>query len=246
MNANVLTINPKKSVALIVSPNSNQKEDLQILINSSQIPNVQTTKYLGIEIDNDLSFSNHTSILTTKLSRLTGIFWKMKNYLTKDVLLKLYYALLYPHITYGIVLWGATPNAQLSRLKTIQNKIIKIIGGGEWRERATPYYLQLDILKLDDVYKLEVGKLMFHNNKNNLPKPFEGYFTEAGMNHLHQTRASSQKLLKVCRFSKSRYQQSFKYQGVSIWNSIPNNIKQHSFFSFKKKYKKMLIDSYNQ
>ena len=143
-------------------------------------------------------------------------------------------------------LWGATPNAQLSRLKTIQNKIIKIIGGGEWRERATPYYLQLDILKLDDVYKLEVGKLMFHNNKNNLPKPFEGYFTEAGMNHLHQTRASSQKLLKVCRFSKSRYQQSFKYQGVSIWNSIPNNIKQHSFFSFKKKYKKMLIDSYNQ
>ena len=156
----------------------------------------------------------------------------------------LYYALFYPHITYGITVWGSACKSQLSPLATIQNKIVKIIGSGAWRDHATPYYKKLNILKLEDVHKLEVGKLMFKNDKNTLPESFTNFFTETHSVHSHNTRASSRKDLAVPRFATNCLQQSIKYQGVTIWNAIPLEIKRTSFATFKKKYKKSLLDLY--
>jgi len=50
--------------------------------------------------------------------------------------------------------------SQLQKLITLQNKAIKLIGGGCPREKVTPLYSQLKVLKLPDLFKLEVGKLV--------------------------------------------------------------------------------------
>ena len=51
-------------------------------------------------------------------------------------------------------------------------------------------YLNLRILKLDDLFELELGKFMhqFHNKK--LPKSFAGYFQEVGKSHQRNTRTA--------------------------------------------------------
>ena len=78
MNANMLTINPTKSVALLINPKTNWKNLIEISINKSYISSQDTSRYLGIELDNNLKFHKHISNLTSKLSRLTGVFAKIK------------------------------------------------------------------------------------------------------------------------------------------------------------------------
>jgi len=75
----------------------------------------------------------------------------------------LYYALIHPHLLYGLSIWDSTYPCYLKKLSILQNKAIKLISGGTPRDPATPYNSNLKILTLKDLFKIEVGKLVhFH------------------------------------------------------------------------------------
>ena len=104
-------------------------------------------------------------------------------------MLQLYYSFFHSHLQYGILLWGSTSKTYLSKIIVLQNKAIKVIGGGKWRDRATPFYKKLKILKIVDVYKLETAIFMYKYSTNKLP---------AGMNNLFQ-ETSSYKMYTYCK-----------------------------------------------
>ena len=54
---------------------------------------------------------------------------------------------------------------------------------------------------------------------------FNHYFTYKHDAHSHTTRNSTSKALAIKRFSTNRGQNSIKYKGATIWNSIPNLLK---------------------
>ena len=62
--------------------------------------------------------------------------YKLRNVLPPKVLLVLYYSMIHPHLLYGITIWGNTYEKYLKRLRTLQNKAVKVLGGGRWR---TPF-----------------------------------------------------------------------------------------------------------
>ena len=98
-----------------------------------------------------------------------GILSKLKHFLPSNSLLKLYYAFIHPHLLYGLSIWGCTHKSYLSKLQTLQNKAVKIIGGGKYMDHATPFYSKLKILKIPELYKHEVAKLVFHHYHQRLP-----------------------------------------------------------------------------
>jgi len=61
---------------------------------------------------------------------------------------------------YGLVVWGSTFPTYLAKLSSLQNKAVKLIGGGAFCDNATPSVQKLNVLKLPDLYKLETGKLI--------------------------------------------------------------------------------------
>ena len=63
--------------------------------------------------------------------------------------------MVHSHLLCGLVVWGSTFSSYLKKLNSIQNKAIKLIGGGNYVNRATTYCSKLNILKLPDIYKLE-------------------------------------------------------------------------------------------
>ena len=67
--------------------------------------------------------------------------------------------MIHPHLLYGITIWGNTYKKYLKRLRTLQNKDVKVLGGGRWQDHASAYYSQLNVLKLEDLYAYEVAKL---------------------------------------------------------------------------------------
>ena len=173
-----------------------------------------------------------------------GIIFKLKTLLPTSALLTLYYAIAYPHLLYGLTVWASTCQTYLKSLRTLQNKAVKIIGGGFGWVHVTPFYCQNEILNIDDIVTYETAKLMHQYTSRTLPEPFENYFTETGNVHSHFTRGSSVKAYTVPRYTTSLAQKSFKYQDIKIWQSVPAHIKKLSYAAFKVKFKSFLISKY--
>jgi len=65
--------------------------------------------------------------------------------------------------------WENTYEIYLKKLVTLQNKAIKLIGGANRRDNASPYYKKVLILKPNEIYNYEVAKLMYLSTRNQLP-----------------------------------------------------------------------------
>ena len=88
---------------------------------------VKTVKYLGVMLDESITWSNQIEYLSKKLSRAAGIFSKLRYYLKKDVLIRVYHALFKSHLQYGILCWGSGDAIYLNRIQVLQNRAIRNI-----------------------------------------------------------------------------------------------------------------------
>ena len=85
--------------------------------------------------------------------------------------------MVHSQLLHGIVIWGNTHDNHLKRLIIFQNKAVKIVAGGQRNDHVTPFYHRLQILKLKDLYKYEVAKLMHKNSQKKLLNRLNCYFT---------------------------------------------------------------------
>ena len=139
MLMNSLIINSTKTISLILSPCSHKLfPDYNCLLNDVEIQLSHTAKYLGIIVDDRLSFKTHIDFLVTKISRSVGIMIKLRLYLPIETLTTLYYALVHSHILYGLPVWAATYNTYLNKLRKLQNKAIRTITKSNIKNRITP------------------------------------------------------------------------------------------------------------
>ena len=176
-DSNKLIVNPSKSNFLIIPPKLNKPfPQTNVFLNNIFIPQCMNIKYLGLTIDMNLNFDFHISNIAYKISRTVGIISKIRHYLPETALLKIYYALINSHLLYGLIIWGSTFPTYLQKLITLQNKAVKFICAAKFCDNSSPYYKRLKILKLKDLYKLEVGKFIHSNFKKMLPKNLSNYF----------------------------------------------------------------------
>ena len=116
--------------------------NLNISINSKIIERVNNTKFLGVILDENLNFTDHTSLIASKISKSMGILNKVR-YLPQSILLTLYNSMIAPYILYGILTWFGCPNYNRNRIQILQNKCIRIIQNRDYRENVYPDYISL-------------------------------------------------------------------------------------------------------
>ena len=163
---------------LIIPPNStHQIPSVKVYINKSPIKVKDSVKYLGVTIDSRLNFDDHIKLRCGKISRSIGVLSKLWRVLPLKALKNLYYSLIRPHLQYRIIIWGNTCKTYLKRLTTLQNQAVKISVGAHWRDNTANCYMQLQVLKLNELYTYEVAKFMYQYTSKNLPPSFSSFFT---------------------------------------------------------------------
>ena len=78
------------------------------MVNNVKIDMTNKTKFLGVVIDEYLSFEYHVKHIKGKVARGLGILYKSKRLLNKDSLVQLYNSFIYPYINYQ----GSQSNAR--------------------------------------------------------------------------------------------------------------------------------------
>ena len=118
MNANSLILNAAKSEALVVSPYVRKSEPpVTFEIGKDFFQSSISAKYLGVTIDNHLSFNQHITLLENKIARSVGVISKLRFYLPQSSLVILYFSLVHTHLLYALPVWASTYNTYLSKLK---------------------------------------------------------------------------------------------------------------------------------
>ena len=95
---------------------SSRAQVVEIKINNSIIENVASFNFLGVTIDQHLKFDVHMNNIAIKVSRIIGLFNKLKSFLPLYILITLYKSMILPHLTYAILIWN-TNNQQLFKLQ---------------------------------------------------------------------------------------------------------------------------------
>lgn len=230
---NRLSLNTQKTFSVLFTNRSHATNPaIDIVINEEAIPLVASSKFLGVIIDCNLRFDKHLSNNESKLSKSIGILYKLKRFAPEDVMLSLYYSLVYPYLTYCNVVWGGSSDVYLGRLFRIQKRIVRIIAGSDYLAHTSPLFYRLGILKLNDIYIYLNAIFMFKRRES---------MTTA--EHTYNTRGRTNAVPTFQRLSLS--QRSVSYAGPVVWNGIPNEIKVISSLPpFKVALKNYLLSRY--
>ncbi len=86
-----------------------------------------STKFLGVIVDNCLSWNNHVEYVCGKVVKIIPYIRKMKNIMTREHLLMLYNTLIFPHLNYGVITWGHCNADKVERILKLQKWILRII-----------------------------------------------------------------------------------------------------------------------
>ena len=122
--ANKLSLNVGKTNYVLFRHNETYTpSDLTIKIGNEQIESKSVVKFLGMYIDSKLEWHEHIKCIKNKMSSGSYAINKVKHLLSCNHLTTLYYSLIYPHLDYGITLWGSTHTTNIKQLTIMQKKL---------------------------------------------------------------------------------------------------------------------------
>ena len=104
-------------------------EEILPMLNGHIVDFENSVRFLGIIVDKNLKFNDHINLVCTKVARSIGIMFKLKPFVPLSVLKNYYYAMIYPYLIYGNLIWGGTYASHLEPLYLLQKRAIRIICG---------------------------------------------------------------------------------------------------------------------
>ena len=216
LNINLLSLNTKKTVYQNYS-NHKISSDFNVQINGVNIEHMETVLYLGVYIDTNLKFSTHINKTVNIISRNIGMISRVKCFLTEKLLAQLYNALVLPYINYCCFIWGTNYDNHLRPILLLQKRAMRIIGGIFLPSSANPIFYKHNILKVQDIAKMQTILLMHKSYLNEMPTSVCALF-QIRMNITHNTRHDEH---FIRPFSTKRYRLfTVAHQGPRLWNEI--------------------------
>ena len=173
VKSNGLSLNIRKTHYMIFSNKKLGTENLDLTINSIPIDSQETARFLGVLVDNKLSWKKHIAALSKKLNQNVGILIKVKGIFPLHVLKTLYHSFIQSHLNYCSLVWGHGCKSSLNSIFVAQKKAVRVIAPGYvnfWYDKKTgktpshtkPFFSEL---ALPTVYTIVLQNTLFFMQK---------------------------------------------------------------------------------
>jgi hypothetical protein len=227
LNTNLLTLNIAKTNFMCFSKyiTSQPPDELNIKIHSCTLPintqqcscfqidKVTSTKYLGIILDQRLSWHKHIEYTNNRIRKLIWIFKKLRHIASKPLLTQLYTALAQSVMTYCIPVWGGANKTKFLEVERGQRCLLKVMHSKPYRFPTSELYQISNQLSMRKLYILN-STLKLHKTlayKPQLP---------------HRRRKNNVAHLP---FTKSLFaKRQFSIQSAHLYNTINNKLSIYS------------------
>ena len=181
----------KTNYVIFHSTSSSIPPDTVIKIGNKHITRVKYIKFLGLLLDENLSWKYHLCELSKKLARACGILFRIRNLLTFESLICIYNALFVLFLQYGITVWGQTYDSYLEPISKLQKKAVRAISHQPFRSPSLLIFKKLKLLRFQDIFQLRLLTFVYKSINKKNPSCFHDYFSLNANIHQHSTRPSA-------------------------------------------------------
>ena len=228
---NHMILHPDKTKAMLLT--CRQKHQLNpleinISMNNNQIEVVDHHKVLGVIIDNDMRWERHINQICTRVSRNMYLLFKLKPYIDLQHMKNFYHAHCLSHFNYCSTVWSKASNVLLKKANRLHRRAANLLLPSETLS-TDEKFVELGILPLNKQFMYNILVMMFNTRYDKGPT----YLTKL----LNISERGHRYLIPVTRIDL--YKSSFSFQGPSLWNSLPLEIRQcRTLASFKAQLKR--------
>ena len=218
-----------------------------VTMDGTPIGREKYSKYLGITLDENLTWEHHCNNVANKMARNAGILNRVKNHLPTSSLCTLYNSLIFPHFSYGLEAWGTCHQKFLKRIINIQKKAVRSISKSHWLSHTEPRMRNYNILKFADQHYLQSMSLTYDMLKGNSPDIYDLSSAQNGQRQL-LLRSTTDRPddLRMTITHNSNAQKNFLSYIRQPWNDLPTDLKNASSRkSLKNQLKKSIIKEYH-
>ena len=218
---NGIAANTDKSKVMVLGSAFTLKAipSFSIKIESNPLQTVTSYKYLGVIIDNQLSYNLHVNKLVASVSNKLKQFRRMRGFLNSRAALLVYKSMMLPVLEYGDVFLSAATVKNRKRLQVLQNKGLRCALNMGNDVSTDELHAEADLLKLH--YRREQHMLNFMFDIS-MKTEYLAVKPEKSI----VTRSQKKKMLKIKRPKTEKYKKSLAYRGPSGWNALPLDIHQ--------------------
>ena len=259
MLLNKLHMNMSKCCYIHFKPNKNIEHDPSnyLCLDGAPIKKTSTAKFLGVTIDEQLTWDPHVTALRQKLGYASSILNKIRDSVPTELHCDLYHTLYESHLTYCISVWGGAPSSTTDRLFTSQKHCVRILFGNKQeylekyqtcararplakqnlsneffeKEHTKPLFTKHSILALRNLYTYHTFMEVFKIPKLRIPPSLSDYFTRS--------------LRKETTLITAFPTHDFISRSTKIWNNIAPKLKlidySHKISAAKSSLKRMLL-----
>ena len=175
LNANRLIINAKKTEYILIGSRKSIKmfydTGIVLQLNGCNLNEVNQCKYLGVIIDQNLTWKLHIDYMCRKLVKNLFLLRKARMYITEHIARTLYYTIIQSHLDYCSPVWSNTFDISLNKLRVLQKRALRIVLQVDYTVSSDALFQRTNVELIDLRWKKTNLMLMFRIIQNqNIPQ----------------------------------------------------------------------------
>ena len=218
-NQNKLTINTKKTKHMLVAPTSMRElsPQIDVKMGDTTLDNVAMYCYLGVIIDNALTFNEFLKGKCDKINLRLYQLIKMRKYITSDIACTIYKQVILPLMDYADFLIGSGPAYYIKQLGNLHEKALRLIDCMKHKK--------LDASGLERLLKLESPKRRRYQHHCAFMYRLSKKGGSLDMYRPTIRLRSRNKIkFKVQKRNLEGILKSPLYRGIKLWDMIPESV----------------------
>ena len=124
---NFLLANKEKFQAMVIKNRGRDIPNMCFKVENEEIEQTKLLKLLGVNIDHQLSFSEHVKCISLKSSQKIGVLSRLKNLIPERAKLYLFKTSILPHLTYCSLVWHFIRSSDKRKLERLQEKGLRAV-----------------------------------------------------------------------------------------------------------------------
>ena len=193
LQGNKLPLNVAKTRSMLITTKQKTKyltasnQALQPSIREEHIDVICDSKYLGVQMDENLTWKNQIKSVTEKASRAAGFLEYAKHFLPDSVVKTLYTSIVEPHFQYCCSVWGCCNSTDILQLQRLQNRAARIVTNSHFDAPSKPQIHSLGWKTIEVLINRQVNITVFKCLNGIAPKYLCDIFTKKTVNATRNT-----------------------------------------------------------
>ena len=200
---------------------------------------IKDTKYLGVHVDQHLSWGVQITNMIKKISKALGMLRYSKQYLPIKSVQTMYKSLVEPYFRYCCPVWGVCGITAKDKLQKLQNRAARIVANSPYNASAPPIIKQLGWPTVNDLIVSETLKMVYKCTNDEAPSYLACLFDRLSESCTRELRNTETDLC-VPFLRTTCGQKCFSFRGAKLWNGLDAKSKLSKTF---KQFKSCLEDS---